>query len=157
MSETSISIRPMQDQLLVRRDAEDRVTPGGLVIPEIADNPRLPRGRGIVIAAGPGRKRRNTTDVSARVALVLLAGRAGLDHVTVCELREALDAGDSLDVYEPMEVKVGDRVVFSKLSGDKVRDDLAQIDVEDDLLLIRESEVIAVLESEQAECSTEVG
>lgn len=106
------NIRPLQDQLLVRRDPEDEVSPGGIIIPDAANNPKLPRGRGVVLAVGPG-------------------------------LKSEKDGS-----YEPMDVKVGDRVVFSKLSGDKVRDDLAQQDVDDDLLLIRESEVIAILEDD---------
>ena len=108
-----MKIRPTCDQILVQRDAEDTVNPGGvIVIPDAAHNKQLPRGRGVVLAVGLGLKHPKT---GARI---------------------------------PMDCKVGDRIVCSKLSGDKVRDDLAQLDVEADLFLIREEHVIAIVDSD---------
>lgn len=104
------NIRPLHDQILVRRDPEDTVTKGGILIPEVANNPKLPRGRGVVLAVGPGRKHPKT---GARV---------------------------------PIDVKIGDRVVFNKLCGDKVRDDLGMQEVTADLVLVDEGEIIAILE-----------
>lgn len=106
-----MQIQPINNQILVRRDPEDTVSPGGIVIPDAAHNPQLPRGRGVVVATGPGAKHPKT---GARL--------------------------------EP-SVKKGDRVVFSKLSGDKVRDDLC-VDVDKDLVLISEDEIMCVLEDE---------
>lgn len=105
----SMQIQPLNNQVLVRRDPEDTVSDGGIVIPDAAHNPQMPRGRGVVIAAGPGKKHPKT--------------------------------GMRL---EP-SVKKGDRVVFSKLSGDKVRDDLC-VDADKDLVLISEDEILCVLE-----------
>lgn len=105
-----MNIIPTGNQLLVRRDPEEEVSAGGIIITP-GHVKQLPRGRGVVLAVGPGRKHPKT--------------------------------GERI----PMETALGDRVVFSKLSGDKVRDDLAQQDVDDDLVLISESEVIAILEA----------
>lgn len=107
-----MNIKPIHDQLLVRRDPEDTVSAGGIIIPDVANNPKLPRGRGIVLAMGPGR----------------------VDPKT--------------GKRQPMDVKIGDRVVFPKLYGDKVRDDLSVKEVDGDLVLIEESECVAVLEDD---------
>lgn len=105
-------IQPINDQILVRRDPEDAVSPGGIVIPESTHNRRTPRGRGTVVATGPGAKHPKT---GARI--------------------------------EP-SVKKGDVVVFSKLSGDKVREDLGMVDVDKNLVLISENEIMCVLEED---------
>jgi co-chaperonin GroES (HSP10) len=139
-------IVPILDQILVRRVPEETVSTGGIIIPDAAHNPQLPRGRGIVLAVGPGRRRARTIDVPARIAIAGLASARGKEVLDA--VLETFNSGDTLDAYEPLDVAVGDEIVFSKLSGDKLKDDLALIDIDDDLLLIRESEVIAVIESE---------
>jgi chaperonin GroES len=106
-----MNIVPHLDQVLVLRDAEDRITAGGLHIPTVADNPKLPRGRGVVLAVGPG-----------------IYDKKGRRIVP--------------------DVRVGERVVFSKLSGDKVRDDLAVMEIEADLVLIREVEILCAVDLE---------
>lgn len=105
-----MEIKPLGNQILVKRDSEEAVSPGGIVIPETAHNSKVPRGRGVVIAVGPGKRRKKD-------------GKR-----------------------EPMDVQIGQRVIFSKFSGDKVRDDLAMSDAESDLVLISEDQVMCVME-----------
>ncbi|MDA0272732.1 MAG: co-chaperone GroES [Proteobacteria bacterium] len=48
-----MSIRPLQDRVVIRRVEEDKTTAGGIVIPDsVAEKP----SKGKVIAVGPGRK-----------------------------------------------------------------------------------------------------
>ena len=48
-----MSIRPLQDRVVIRRVEEDKTTAGGIVIPDsAAEKP----SKGKVIAVGPGRK-----------------------------------------------------------------------------------------------------
>lgn len=92
------SIRPLSDRLVVRRVKSDDKTPGGILLP---DNAQEKPQEGEVISVGPG-------------------GRD--DHGNIV----------------PMDVKVGDRVLFGKWAGSEVK-----IGGED-LLIIKESDVMGV-------------
>lgn len=109
-------LRPLHDQIVVRRKPFDDTTKGGLFIPEIARaEHKVPRGRGIVLAVGPGKlaTKRDPHDADKRVP----TGKR-----------------------EPMDVAVGDEVVFSRLSG-------KPLDVPgDDILMITQEHILAVLE-----------
>ena len=47
-----ISIRPLQDRVVIRRMEEERTSPGGIVIPDTAAEKPI---RGQVVAVGPGK------------------------------------------------------------------------------------------------------
>ena len=47
-----LKIRPLHDRLLVKREAEDRTSPGGIVIPDSATEKPI---RGEVLAVGNGK------------------------------------------------------------------------------------------------------
>ncbi len=48
----TVSVRPLNDRILVKRMEEDQTTPGGIIIPDSAkEKPQ----RGQVVAAGKGR------------------------------------------------------------------------------------------------------
>lgn len=96
-----MKIIPIYDRLLVRRIANDTVSPGGIIIPDQAKDKPL---EGEIVAQGDG---------------VL--------------------SEDGSTMY-PLETKVGDRILFSKHCG-------TDINVGgDDLLVMCESEVLAILE-----------
>ena len=93
-------IRPLGDQILIRRVEAQSMTKGGIVLPESAkEKPK----EGIVLALGDGR---------------------------------LLETGER----KPFQVKLEDRVLFSSYAGTEIK-----IDGED-LLLIREEEILAVIE-----------
>ena len=95
-----MSIRPLHDRVLVRREEEETNTAGGIVLPgSAAEKP----SRGEVIAAGKGK---------------------------------ITDNGD----VRPLDVKVGDKVIFGQYAGNTVK-----IDGEE-FLIMSESEILAVVE-----------
>ena len=94
-----MNIRPLHDRVIVKREAEERKSPGGIVIPDTAtEKPIL----GKVIAVGKGKILEN-------------------GHV------------------RPLDVKVGDKVLFGKYSGTEVK-------VEgEDLVVMREEDLMGVI------------
>src|SRR5208283_293986 len=99
-----MKFRPLGDRVVVRRVKEDQKTPGGIIIPDTAqEKPQ----EGEVIAVGPGAR----DEQGKRIA---------------------------------PEVKQGDFVLFGKWSGSEVK-------VEgEDLLIMKESDIMGVLEGRSA-------
>lgn len=95
-----MNIRPLHDRVIVKRVEEERVSTGGIVIPDSATEKPV---QGEIIACGKGK---------------------------------ITDSGD----VRPLDIKVGDRVLFGKYSGTEVK-----IEGED-LLVMREEDVMAVIE-----------
>jgi chaperonin GroES len=94
-----MKVKPLGDRVVIKPQAAEEKTRGGLIIPDTAkERPVI----GEVLAAGPGRK------------------------------------GDDGKLI-PMEVKVGDKVMYGKYSATEVT-----IDGEE-LLVMRESDIIAVV------------
>lgn len=99
MSDTSHTLRPLSDHVIVR-PIRSTSTPSGIVIPDTAQDAKTDRGE--VIAVGPGRLLENGT-------------RA------------------------PMDVSVGDRVLFAKYAADTVSVG------DDDLLILAQSDIQSVI------------
>lgn len=95
-----MNIRPLQDRVIVRRMEEERLSAGGIVIPDSATEKPV---QGEVLAVGNGKK---------------------------------LDNGE----VRPLDVKIGDKVLFGKYSGTEVK-----IGGED-LLVMREEDLMGVIE-----------
>lgn len=94
-----MTIRPLQDRILVKRVQEEEKTAGGLFIPETAKEKPI---EGEVIAVGNGKVLENGT-------------------------------------ARPLDVKVGDRVLFSKYGGTEVK-----LDGEEHLIM-REDDILGVI------------
>ena len=95
-----MSIRPLQDRVVVRRTEEETKSAGGIVIPDsAAEKP----SQGEVLAVGPGKK---------------------LDNGTI----------------QPVDLKVGDRILFGQYAGSTVKLD------GEELLIMNEGEVVGVVE-----------
>ena len=96
-----MKIRPLHDRVMVKREDEERKSPGGIVIPDTAaEKP----DQGEIVAVGKGKKDDNGKLIA-------------------------------------IDVKVGDRVLFGKYSGQTVK-------VKgDELLVMREEDIMGVLES----------
>ena len=95
----SLKLQPLGDRVVVQREEAEKVTAGGILLPDSAkDKP----ARGKVIAVGDGRMLKNGT-------------RA------------------------PLQVKVGDRVLFSSYAGEAFK----QGDKE--LLLMHEEDILAII------------
>lgn len=96
----NLKLKPIEDRLVIEVCDPEKVTPGGIVLPERAQEKSR---RGLVIAAGPGRR------------------------------SDAIGGPE----FIAMQIKVGDEVLFNEYAG---------IDVEDGIKVIREPDVIAVVE-----------
>jgi chaperonin GroES len=96
----STKIRPLHDRVLVKREEDERKSPGGIVIPDTATEKPM---KGRVIAVGKGK---------------------------------ILESGE----IRPLDVKIGDKVLFGKYSGTEVKMD------GDDVLVMREEDIMAIIE-----------
>ena len=95
----SVSIKPLEDRIVIRQLEAEQVTASGLVIPDTAkEKPQ----EGEVVAVGPGR----------------------ID-----------DNGNRV----PLDISVGDKVIYSKYGGTEVKFD------GDDLLVLSARDVLAVV------------
>jgi len=94
-----MNIRPLHDRLIVKREAEERKSPGGIVIPGTATEKPV---FGKVIAVGTGKLLQNG------------------------EIR-------------PLDVKVGDKILFGKYSGTEVKMH------GEELVVMREEDVMGVI------------
>jgi chaperonin GroES len=97
----STKIRPLHDRVIVKREEDERKSPGGIVIPDTAAEKPI---RGRIIAVGKGK---------------------------------ILESGS----VRPLDVKVGDKVLFGKYGGTEVKVD------GDDVLVMREEDIMAIIES----------
>jgi len=95
-----MSLRPLQDRILVERVEETEKTKGGIIIPDTA---KEKPAEGKVVAAGNGR---------------------------IAEDGKVM----------PMDVKVGDKVLFSKYGGTEVKID------GNEYLIMRQDDVLGVIE-----------
>jgi chaperonin GroES len=95
-----MKIRPLHDRVIVKREDEERKSPGGIVIPDTAAEKPI---RGKVVAVGKGK--------------ILEDGKV-----------------------RPLDVKVGDRILFGKYGGNEVKVD------GEELLVLREEDIMAVIE-----------
>ncbi|RMG65853.1 MAG: co-chaperone GroES [Chloroflexi bacterium] len=99
---TKLNIRPLADRVVVEPMEEEEVTFAGgkLVLPETAkEKPQ----KGVVLAAGPGRK-------------------------------------DDDGKLVPMDVKVGDQVLYAKYAGTEIKIEGKKY------LILKESDILAVVE-----------
>ncbi|MDP9087425.1 MAG: co-chaperone GroES [Pseudomonadota bacterium] len=95
-----MKIRPLHDRVIVKREEEERRSPGGIVIPDTAtEKPTF----GKVIAVGKGK---------------------------------LLDSGD----VSPLDLKVGDKILFGKYSGTEVKMN------GEELVVMREEDVMAIVD-----------
>jgi chaperonin GroES len=95
-----MSLRPLADQVVIRRQEVDEQPQGGIIIPDTAkDKPQA----GEILAVGPGRM---------------------------------MDDGHR----QPIAVTMGDTVLFGKYAGTEIKLD------QEDLLVMRESDLLGVLE-----------
>ena len=95
-----MKLRPLHDRVIVKRMEEERMSAGGIVIPDSATEKPV---RGEVLAVGNGK---------------------------------ILENGDK----RPLDISVGDTVLFGKYSGTEVKVD------GDELVVMREEDIMAVIE-----------
>ena len=95
-----MKLRPLHDRVIVKRMEEERMSAGGIVIPDSATEKPV---RGEILAVGNGK---------------------------------ILDNGEK----RPLDINVGDMILFGKYSGTEVK-------VEgEELLVMREDDIMAIIE-----------
>ena len=98
--EKPMTIRPLQDRVIVKRVQEEEKTKGGIIIPDTAKEKPI---EGEVLAVGNGK--------------ILEDGKV-----------------------RPLDIKVGDRVLFAKYAGTEIK-------VEgEEILMMREEDILGVIE-----------
>lgn len=103
--------RPLNDRVIVRLDEKKKQSEGGILLPETARGSEPP-SQGTVIRVGPGRLfQGNENDP----LMMPKNGRV------------------------PMQIKEGDRVIFSRYAASTVGDDEAHV-------ILREDDIMGVLE-----------
>jgi len=95
-----MKIRPLHDRVIVKRMEEERMSDGGIVIPDTAAEKPI---QGEITAVGNGK---------------------------------ILETGE----VRPLDVKVGDKILFGKYSGTEVKV------AGEELLVLREEDIMAVIE-----------
>ena len=150
-----MKFRPLHDRVVVKRiDAEDK-SAGGIIIPDTAKEKPM---QGEIIAAGPGARdeagKLVPLDVKKgdRVLIKRVAeeekSRGGIIIPDTAKEKpmegEVLAAGPGVrgedGKLHPLDVKIGDRVLFGKWSGTEIK-----IDGED-LVVMKESDIMGVIE-----------
>ena len=97
----SVSIKPLEDRIVIKQVEAEQTTASGLVIPDTAkEKPQ----QGEVLAVGPGRRSEQTGEII------------------------------------PLDVKVGDTVVYSKYGGTEITVD------GQDVLILNARDVLAIVE-----------
>ena len=100
----SVSIKPLEDRILVQTLDAEQTTASGLVIPDTArEKPQL----GEVIAVGPGKL-------------------------------------DDNGKRQPVDVKIGDRVLYAKYSGQEIPRGVFGDD-DDEYMVLKETDILAKL------------
>jgi chaperonin GroES len=101
MAESTTTLKPLGDRVVIRPQGREETTKSGIVLPDTAkEKPQ----RGTIIAAGEGRRDED---------------------------------GDRI----PLDVKVGDVVLFAKYAGTEFKLD------DEDLLILAEKDILAIIEA----------
>ena len=95
-----MNVKPLQDRILVLREAGDQMTAGGIIIPDTAKEKPL---EGKVVAVGPGKFDKDGKRI-------------------------------------PIEVKKGNRILFSRYAGTEIKIDGVEH------LMMREDDILAIIE-----------
>jgi chaperonin GroES len=111
-----LKLRPLSDRIVVERIAGNERTEGGLFLPDSVKEKERPQ-LGLVLAVGPGKKLES--------------------------FRRYDDQGDEIAARSPMDVQVGDLVLFQKYCGHS-----QSIGRGVEVLVMGESDVLCVVEQE---------
>ena len=139
-----MNITLTNDLLLIRRlQDEEPITSWGFLLPPTAEHVDTPL-RGLVLAAGPGRIPKLARAGAAVVkslekVLELTLADFGTCQATA-DAKDALAAHSAIPDRRPMQVKVGDTVIFSKHGFQEFR-----IEGED-LIVTQEASILGVIE-----------
>lgn len=137
-------LRPIKNMVIIKRDAKEEVSPGGIHVPESAQEKVT---RGVVMAVGPGiREESEIADALGESIDKLRELTKGDLSKPVAEfVTEVERVQERLRRLAP-QLREGDRVLFGKYTGNetKVRD---RDGVEHECILTQDDQVYGVIES----------
>ena len=139
----TVNITPLHDRVLVRRLEEKETVKGGIIVPDMGLARRLVHGKASPVHHdGQGLFAGLPPSFEAGRYHSLAATRVP-DELEVCA---TCDEGEVMAVGAgkiekgrrvPLEVKVGDRILFGKYTGSDIKID------EQEYLILREDEILA--------------
>jgi len=138
-----VEMRPIGDKVIVQPVKPDKISKGGILIPDSAKRPPL---IGIVLAAGPGRAVENPVPAWLSKCFILLFD--WFDKMS--KTQASISFRGIVPLYDniiPNPVKAGDKVLFHRFSGTEI------IDNDDDQVIIMTSDdILAILEVGEKHC-----
>ena len=144
---SKVTLRPLADRVVVRRDDAEMQSPGGIILP---DQSQEKPQRGTVVAVGPGKSDGDGMlffnyprgDAQAAAQAHENAAKIQGRHALACPCDPKGDwpAVELLARRSKMSVRVGDTVLFPKYAGNEVTIN------DETLLIMREDDILAVLE-----------
>ena len=154
-----MAFRPLHDRVLVRRIEADEKTAGGIIIPDTAKE-KPQEGEVIAVGSGARNEAGQLQPLDLKVGDRILVRRIEAEEKTAGGIiipdtaKEKPQEGEVIAVGAgardeagkliPLDVKVGDRILFGKWSGTEVRLN------GEDLLIMKESDVMGVIETPAA-------
>lgn len=134
-----MQIRPRGDRVIVKRCEPDKMSKGGIIIP---DNAKNPPQEGIVLAVGPGHLLEGG-QVDFRAVVERMVKAIGNDDASSAAdsgLKALADAdAPSTPQYRPLDVQVGDKVIFLKFIGTEIKSPEGE-----PWVILHESDLVAV-------------
>jgi co-chaperonin GroES (HSP10) len=147
-----LKLRPLADRIIVRRDSSETKSPGGIVIPDRAQEKSQ---KGTVLAVGPGRLAPVQLTTADLMPFRAIGPAPSTPEAQLRDMQEALrqyregsppihPVNPSLETTPPEwprippTVQVGDHILFQPYAG-------AEIEVDGQkLILMREEDVLAI-------------
>lgn len=112
-----MKLRPFEDRVIIKQTEASKEADGVLV----PDQAQVAPAEGVVVAVGPGVVRGDTLYLSAiyKILRWAIGWWWKLNLQTHDQARE--EVPDPASDYSPMQVRVGDYVVFGKYAGTKIK------------------------------------
>lgn len=142
-------IDPIGDKIMVRPLKAEKMTKGGLYIPDSAKRPPL---MGIVLAAGPGRPVENPLPswLASSFQVLFEWLRAIISVFVKKDLGDIPTTSDSVSfIRNP--VKAGDKILFHRFSGTEINDT-----DENTVILMTMDDVLAIIDPGVGHCVCKV-
>ncbi len=136
-------LRPIKNMVVIKRDATEAQTPGGLHVPQSAQEKVT---TGVVLAVGPGTREQSVLadSLGESVAKLRELARGDLSKPVQDFVAEVERVEQALRQLAP-QLCAGDRVLFGKYTGNEARV-MDRDGVEHECILTQDDQVYGVIE-----------
>lgn len=111
-----MKLRPFEDRVIIKQTEASKEADGVLV----PDHAQVAPAEGVVVAVGPGVIKGETLYMSAIYKILRWFIEKWWSFKREMSTRE-IEVPDPASDYSPMQVKVGDYVIFGKYAGTKIK------------------------------------